>query len=324
MIPIKLPSPKIFIGYVCGITAAMFWGFHAVLIRYLVSQEVPAVGVAAFRLLTGSIILAVISTAVSAAKRKGTSIPFPYGIFFWMAVLGLAVNFLFFHVGLKYTIASDAILIEALAPVTVFALALFLLRERIAHLRAGFDSLRKILFIFIMATIGASLLLINDPKDILIQSDLKLRGDLWEFGAMLFFALFMVGSHEFQQRNPTVHPFRMTSRLFLFSGIMLVPFVPWSFLWTLTEIQWIWLLVLTVFSTVLNYSLWQIASKYLHILPMALLFSLSSVFTVIVESFVFNLEISLKFLIGGILILGASIYTQILDAKKEHEVTLYK
>ncbi len=312
-----LPKPATFLGYICGISAAMFWGFHTLIIRYLSADGVPALGIAAVRAFIASFLLSVVFALVSIFKKQSPFEKIPYGKFFWLAVCGLAINFFLFHVGLKFTIASDAILLESLSPVIVLLLIIFFLPERVSHLQKEGSMLRKILFIFLAGAVGTSLLLINDPRDLLIRHDLKLRGDLLEFSAMFFFALFMLGSHEFQNRNQHISPIKITSHFFFFTGLFLAPFVPWNFLSALTATQWIWILVLSIFSTSASYLLWQTATKYLNILPLVILFSLSSVFTVLIESLVFQLELSFKLVLGAILVLSASIATQIISERKK-------
>lgn len=313
----RLPSPKIFLGYICAVSAALFWGFHTIVIRYLTASNVPALGIAAIRLFIASALLTILLILFGFSKKGRMFEKFPYEKFFWFTVFGLTVNFFLFHIGLKYTIASDAILLEALSPVIVLVLIILFLPARIRHLQRETNVLRKILFIFLAGAIGSSLLLINDPKDLLLQGELKLKGDLLEFGAMFFFALFMLGSHEFQQRHPETHPFKITAHLFFFCGLFLAPFVPWNFLFHLTTLQWIWILILSVFSTAISYALWQTATKYLDVLPLVLLFCLSSVFTVLIESIVFRLEVSPKLIVGALLILTASIVTQIMTARRK-------
>lgn len=310
-----LPPPGKFLGFIGGVTASIFWGYHPVLIRYLTSEGVSPLSIASLRLLIGSSLLAlfIFVSGLFTKRVFQTAVDkksFQYTKYFWFGVLGLTANFLLFHLGLKYTIASNAILLEAFAPVVVLILVILFLPRRLGAMARNPRMLRYILLVVIAGSIGSSLLVVNQPKNLPLGPSLKFLGDLIEFGAMFFFALYFLSAHEYQQRSSGYPPLKITAHYLFFSGLLIAPFVPWRELQMYTANQWVWIITLSALSTSLAYGLWQKAAKYLDVIPLALLFGLSSIFNVAIESFVFQLDLSPALLLGTVLILASSIASQ--------------
>lgn len=304
---------KLVIGYLCGITATLCWGFHTVIIRWMVKQGVDSSLIGDLRLLIGSAVLFVI-VAFSYLKNKKVR-PIAYSKFFWLISVSLAVSFILFHKGLEFTIASDAILIEAFAPVMVLVLVMLFIPQRIRHIIKHHRLPQMMLLLVITGSIGSSLLLLNEPTGMAITTKSKFIGDFMEFGAMFAWALVMLGIHEYQARQQAKNIALATAQFLFVAAVIMAFFVPWSEIFLLTSTQWAWIFVLGVFSTGLSYVLWHIASQYLDILPLVTLFNLVSIFTVITESFVLGLDISWKLVIGGGLILFAATQATIMNAK---------
>lgn len=308
--PNWLPPPDKFLGFIAGITASVFWGFHPVVIRFLTAESVSPAAISALRLLIGSSTITLVYLFARAFRRKGTEKPFLYNKFFWLGVAGLSLNFFFFHLGLQYTIASNAILLEAFAPVVVLLLVILFLPQRLGGMARNPSMLKKVLLLVLAGSIGSSLLIVNQPKHALLQPELKLTGDLIEFGAMFFFALYLLSAHEYQQRSSSQSPLKVTAHYLFFCGLLMIPFIPWKELAGYTTLQWFWIFILGIFSTNISYVLWQTATKFLDVVPLALLFSLSSIFNVAIESLIFQLDLSFTLILGALLILGASVATQ--------------
>lgn len=302
------------IGYLCAASAVIFWGFHPVLIRLLINQGLNPYMIGSLRLFIGSAVLAIVLTLWNIIKKK--SYPkVAYSKFFWIIAVSLAANFILFHKGLEYTIASDAILLEAFSPIMVLIIVMIFLPQRIKHFLYYPGLLQKILFVLITGSIGSALLLINDPKDQMIIYERKFIGDIIEFIAMFAWALVMLGMHEYQQREKETNILAATAQFLFVAAIIMAPFVPWGEITAISTQQWMWLLVLGILSTSMTYILWHIASRYLDILPLVTLFNFTSIFNIITESIVLGLLISWKLLIGGALILYASMRAKLLNEK---------
>ncbi|MBI4994155.1 DMT family transporter [Candidatus Peregrinibacteria bacterium] len=310
----NIEKKKIAIGYLCAIGAVVFWGFDTVVIRWLIQQKIDPFLVGDLRLFIGSAVLALI-VAVEGIIGNHSWERVRYSKFFWLITLSLAVNFLLFHKGLEFTIASDAVLLEAFSPVMVLIIVMLFLPSKIKHLLIHPGMPQTVLKIVIIGSIGSSLLLINDPKDLLIQSNIKLIGDIIEFIAMFAWALVMIGMHEYQKREQNKNSIAVTAQFLFFAAIIITPFINWSNLNIITSTQWFWILILGVFSTGAAYVLWHTASKFLDILPLITLFNFVSIFTITIESIALNMPISWKLLIGGALILYASMRAKLINDK---------
>ncbi|PIQ77644.1 hypothetical protein COV82_03440 [Candidatus Peregrinibacteria bacterium CG11_big_fil_rev_8_21_14_0_20_46_8] len=318
-------NKKMIIGYSAAGVSAFFWGIHAVIIRILINQGVDPILIAALRLYIGAGVIALV-LLIWKGLRKEKALEIVYSRLFWIITASLAVNFVLFQKGLEFTIASNAVLLEAFAPVMVLILALLFLPQRVAHLTNRYRGVQKILQIVIIGSIGSSLLLINDPQDLLSTNENKLIGDLLEFIAMFAFALFIMGVHEYHTRFKSHNALLVSSQIFIFAAILITPFAMWNQLPSITSMQWFWITMIGIFSTGVAYVAWHIASKYLDIIPLITIFNLVSIFTIISESLVLGLNISWKLIVGSILILFAAYQAKILNAEyrlieKEESIT---
>lgn len=309
------PKRKKIIGYIAGILATLFWGFDTVVIRWIIHEGVSPFLVGISRLIIGSAILSIVVVVTNIVKKKPLFPRIRYSKFFWLITVSLALNFMLFHKGLSYTIASNAVLLEAFSPVAVLIIIMLFLPQRITHLIKPINLPQKVLQIVVIGSIGSSLLLINDPKDFLISNNVKLIGDIMEFIAMFAWALVMLGMHEYQQREEHTNILGATAQFLFLAAIILAPFTPWYELMHLTLMQWVWLIILGVFSTGAAYALWHVASKYLDIFPLMTIFNLVSIFTVITESYFLGLQFSWKLFVGGIMILYAAMHAKWLNEK---------
>lgn len=309
------PERKKIIGYLAGIFATIFWGFDTVVIRWIIHEGVSPFLVGISRLIIGSAVLSIGVVIANFARKKAIFPRIHYSPFFWLITIGLAVNFILFHKGLSYTIASNAVLLEAFSPVAVLVIIMLFLPQRMTHLMKSSNLPQKVLQIVVVGSIGSSLLLINDPKDFLTSSNVKLIGDTMEFIAMFAWALVLLGMHEYQQREEHTNILGVTAQFLFLAAIILAPFTPWNELMDISPIQWVWLIILGVFSTGAAYALWHVASKYLDVFPLMTIFNLVSIFTVITESYFLGLQFSWKLFTGGIMILYAAMHAKWLNEK---------
>lgn len=309
------PFRKIlFLGYFCGLTAAVLRGFHAVVIRVLIKQGVNPFLIGSLRLFIGSAILALIIGITCTARRKPLP-KIPYSPFFWLISISLGVNFLLFHKGMEFTTASDAVLLQAFAPVMVLVIVMLLIPNRMEHLMRQSQLPQRVLQIIILGSIGSSLLLINEPADIFITTKAKFLGDIIEFIAMFAWALVLLGMHEYQKREPNHDSLAATAQFLFVGGLIMAPFVPWSQMAALTNEQVFWILILAVFSTGISYFLWHLASKYLDVFPLMTIFNFGSVFNVTTETVILGLKLTWKLVVGGLLILYAAVHAEIINTK---------
>lgn len=308
---------KTFFGYFCGLIAVSFLGFHSVVIRQLTQENINPEIIAALRLLIGSVTILLVALILKLFAKKGEEKVYQIkrDFFFWLTVIGLALNFILFHQGLKFTYASNAILIETFSPIFVLFFLIFFIPNRIAFLKKRHDLVSRLVFIVLAGSVGSSLLLSGGAKDEFINLDHKFMGDMMEFLAMLFYALFFIGSNEYKKRNMTTSSVATSGQFLFFAALITIAVVPFltdfSDVLKINSRQWMWIFILGFFSTGITYTLWHVASKYLRVISLSLLFSLSAVCTVIIENLVFGTSITWNVVVSSILILAASVLAEL-------------
>jgi drug/metabolite transporter (DMT)-like permease len=85
-----------------GILAAFFWGTHSVIVRYL-TTDLSGLTIAALRLYIAAFILFLIMKANRRPVRFDLT-----DRNFLITVVGSTTNYIFFHIGLEHTTASNA------------------------------------------------------------------------------------------------------------------------------------------------------------------------------------------------------------------------
>ena len=106
-----------------GLLAAFFWGTHSVIVRY-VTGDLNGMSIAVFRLYIAAFVLYVIMKFNRHSVQTNFADPT-----FVITALAAGLNFAFFHVGLEYTSASNAMMLENTAPFFVLTFLLFIFRE---------------------------------------------------------------------------------------------------------------------------------------------------------------------------------------------------
>ncbi len=314
---VNMKINKTFLGYLCGLIAVFFWGFHSVVVRKLTHESINPEVIAVLRLFIGSFTVLGVTAITRFFSKDSKKVNFniKYTFYFWLTVVGLALNFIFFHQGLKFTYASNALLIETFAPVFVLFFIIFFLPSRIEFLRKRHDLVTKLVFIVLIGSVGSSLLLSSGAKDQFIKLENKFLGDVLEFMAMLFYAMFLVGSNEYKKQNMDKSAMSTAGQFLLFAGLIVALVLPFTTkfddILKITLNQWFWIGILGFFSTGIAYTLWHMASKYLRVITLSLLFSLSAVATVVVENLVFGTTITWRIVVSSILILSASILAEL-------------
>lgn len=310
----QIQSKQKAIGYVCGLLAAFFWGIHSVIIRYMTLEGVSPFLIAGSRLYIGIITLCCILFFSTLFKRKKTFGKLNYGKFFWISGLALGVNFLLFQLGLKYTYASDSNLIQNFSPVAVLIISTIFFTYKIKRFSNTSERWWMTLFVVLVGTIGAALILANNPTEILSGNLTKGFGDIIQFVAMLLFALFVITSNEFSAQNNGKSSIQVTLMTLILAAIPVTFFVPFSDYLKLTPHQFLYIGFIGVFSTGIAYALWINAAKYLSVIPLALNIVYIGIITVLSETLMLGLNLSWKIVVGGLLMLCASFLAEFINS----------
>lgn len=309
-------------GYAAGLMASFFWGIHSVIIRHLTEQGVSPYLIAGLRLYIGVLTLLFILGLERLWQRGKRQEParFSFNTLFWIAGLSLGVNFLFFQVGLEYTLASDANLIQNFSPVAVLIISTIFLSHRIKEIAPNKSFWTKIFQIVLVGSIGASLVLVNDSNNKIISDESKFFGDFLEFLGMIFFSVFVIYSSEFSKTHKNISSLFVTMMTLALAAVPVTLFMPFGQLLQLNSEQWMLILFIGVFSTGVAYWLWHIASKRLNVIPLTLNLVYIGIITVLSEVLFLHIALDWKFVFGGILMILASVAAEIinLQAKSYH------
>ncbi len=277
-------------GLLLGFLAAFLWGTHSVIVRYLTS-DLGGLQIAVTRLFIAALavycILRVMRVPVSIEHKDWN---------FRLAVLSTVVNYILFHVGLEYTGAANAMVLENTAPFFVLLFLYFLADTPVMRV----DVLATILAIF-----GVFLTVFRDFQG----GGEPLFGDLLEIGAGLSWAVFLVSSSQ-AMRNSTSTAERLNFLfgIFVCAGVLLLPLAAFS-LQTPTAKDVIFLILLGVLPTAMAYYLWYEAAARVSTLTATLMFAASVVFTFINSALFLGAAITPIAALGAILIVAAVFLT---------------
>ncbi len=308
---------KKIIWYWLAFVSLFFWSIHAVIIRYLVFEnDISPISISFLRFFIWWLFLLIISY-IFYKKSNFDKILKEEKIYkkdyFLLPVFFLTFNFIVFHWWLEYTLASNSILIEALSPVLVVLITMFFFMNKINNI----NNLKRIFMIVILWSVWSTLIVANLWNDWILQN--KLIWDMLEFVAMIFFAFFIVFNHELRFKTKDYPWIIITWLLLLFWSFLILPFAMFnmSSLFDISLKDFYLILLLSIWSTWLSYLFRFLASKYLNVITLALLFNVVWITTILVEKMVFpdiNF-ITYKLIIWASLILIASSMVEFLNKK---------
>ncbi|MEX0279467.1 MAG: DMT family transporter [Ruegeria sp.] len=277
-------------GLVLGFAAAFLWGTHSVIVRYLTS-DLGGLQIAVSRLFIAALAI----YAILRVLRGSVSIQLSD----WnlrLAVLSTVVNYVLFHIGLEYTGAANAMVLENTAPFFVLVFLYFFAKAPVGR--------TEFLATF-LAILGVFLTVFQDFQG---GGD-PLLGDVMEIGAGLSWAVFLISSSRAMQTSrSTVERLNFLFGVFLCSAILMAPAAIFSMQVPSAE-DVFFLVLLGVLPTALAYYLWYEAAARLSTLTATLLFASSVVFTFINAAVFLGAAITVPAVVGATLIVFAIFLT---------------
>ncbi|MES0811159.1 DMT family transporter [Roseibium sp. SCPC15] len=296
-------STKRALGF--GVMAALLFGTHSVIARFLTS-DLHGLQIAVVRLWIASAILFLI------LKVQGQPVfPIRFDKYKLLAIAGFVFNYIFFHVGLEQTSATNGMVLENTAPFFV----LLMLAS------AGIERVRRIDVIATILVMAGVILTVRHDFD---PGSTGLFGDIMMVVAGFTWAIFIIGSTQSVQNtsNPMerlqlLFQILLVSAVVLTPGFFLFPFEP-------TAADMMWLVFLAVFPTAIGYYLWYEAMAGVSTVTAALLFVLSVVFTFINAAIFLGEELTPGMIIGGVLVIASVITPSLFggsDAEKQEDET---
>ena len=212
--------------------------------------------------------------------------------------VAMGINWILLFEAYKYTTISAATLSYYFAPVIVTVACPLLFREKLS---------RKQIVCFILSTVGLVLIIGFDG---LSGSGTHVFGILLGLGAAVFYAIVIL-LNKFIKKVEGIH---RTFLQFLAAIITLIPYVAFTggtHFEVLDAKGWISLLIVGLVHTGITYCMYFSALKELNGQEVAILSYLDPLVAVIISVAVLGEEMTFLQLIGGILILGCTLWNEL-------------
>ncbi|UUV17517.1 DMT family transporter [Fusobacteria bacterium ZRK30] len=222
-----------------------------------------------------------------------------------LSLLGMVGYHVFFFTALKYTSSVNTSLIAATNPIMTTIMASLILKERFPKKAVG-----GILISFL----GVAMIVTNGSIDVIKNMNFNV-GDIYMLLAVLSFSLYFIVLKGIVGR---VAPIKLTSYVFLFCVILLIPMViyenPMSFLPKTTWTGWSSLIYMSIFASVIAYLIQQVSVKRIGPSKTSLYVNLVPLFSMIMAYFILGEVITLPKVLAGFMIISGVIIT--LKSKK--------
>jgi drug/metabolite transporter (DMT)-like permease len=186
--------------------AVFFWAGNFIVGR-AVRADVPPVALAFWRWFFAAILVTVMARrhlpADLAKLRKS------WDIVLLLAFAGITCFNTLVYIGLQYTIAVNALLMQSLMPVMIVGLSFLLFKEKINLIQAAGVAL---------SLLGALTIIGQGSLGVLLSLSLN-RGDILVFLAVAGYAGYSIGL----RKRPAVHPLSFVAATFILGDLLLLP-----------------------------------------------------------------------------------------------------
>lgn len=203
--------------------------------------------------------------------------------------------------GLKYSSASQCSLIASTCVVIVPVMKVAFFRKKVAL---------KIWIAALMALVGTAV--------ISLKGDFKVSiGDLYTTAGSLGFAVYLINVEQYTtKRNiiPTIVPMFATCTMITLVISLLDTSANWQ---PESNVFWLGIIYCALFSTAFMYSVSNIAQRYISAEKVAIIYLFEPVFAAFFAYLILDESLSIRLLIGGALIFGATIISEIKFKKTE-------
>jgi drug/metabolite transporter (DMT)-like permease len=191
--------------------AVLFWSGNFVVGR-AVRADIPPIALAFWRWTCASLLVFLL--AWPHLKSDLPMVKRHWSILALLSILGVASFNTLVYTGLKWTIALNAFLMQAMMPVLIVALSFLLFREKISGRQT---------FGVVLSLAGAMVIIVQGNISALLSLSLN-RGDILIFMAVVCYAGYSV----LLRRRPPMHPLSFLSITFMFGALILLPFYLWE------------------------------------------------------------------------------------------------
>ena len=193
------------------VLACLFWA-GSIIIGRAVAGRVPPITLAYWRW-TGAFIVA-IGFAWPFLNRDWPVLRRHWGILMLLSATGIASYNTMIYIGLQYTTALNALLLQSTMPVIILLWAFVLFGER-----AG---LRQIVGVM-LSLLGVAIIVSHGSLATLAHFSVG-AGDAWILGGIVIYALYP----PLLRRRPVVHPLSLLVAVMGIGSLMMLPFYVWE------------------------------------------------------------------------------------------------
>lgn len=244
---------------------SLFWAGNWVLARGLQGHMSP-IAMAFWRWFVAFMIL--LPFVAAPIAREWRVIVRSWKVLAVLGVLGVGVFNVLTYTGLKYTTATNGLLLNSIIPILIMAIGVVFLREPLSGRRAVGVAL---------SAAGVLMIVARGELDALLELELNV-GDVWILGAMVTWAVYTVGLRW--------RPRELSSRAFTGAliGLGLIVLLP-TFAWDYGQgqrtqwgpVTWVAVAYFAIFPSVLAYFFWNAgvarvgaerAGAFLHLMPL--------------------------------------------------------
>ena len=294
------------LAYLTLILTTIAWSSSLIFFKLIVDQVGPIVFVALRYTLATPLLL--LLTFQYPRKRKIGNIRKNWKIVLLAGLSGPFISQILQYVGLKLTTASDALLLLNLTPIFAVLIASPVLKEPI--------TLDKLLGL-IIATIGATLIVLNTSPEITIPQIQRIIGDIIVIVSTIFFAVNgIAGKLAIKNENAISVTF--------YSTLFVVPFL-WlsagllddlSVLMTMNIGAWLVVMWVALVNTVAAFILYYESMNHIEASRVQIVLNLIAVWGVLFSITILHETVSPFQIVGGFLTIVGVILAQITQAKK--------
>ena len=307
-----------FIGYIIRFFAVVIWGIQPIYIKYTAVNSVSLDYRVFFTALGGVLTSIVVLFLFLLFKQTSYWKPkLPFNPLFAIVVMAELLFIYFFNKSLLYTSSTNLIILNNFAPLLALLVALVLWRNEIPYFKDKSHSL-AIILVFIIGATGSSLLFYND---IIYGVEGSIKGDMFALILMAVDVILVIAQIRYVKYLQDKQSVFLNLYVYLFILIVMFPMVllNLSVFYSLTIEQIYFTMgagVISGLGQILNYEAFCRMDGFIAFL----MFNIAILITFIIEAYwLKSIAVTSFLLIGAILIIGASIFAEVINSKCERE-----
>ena len=305
------------LGYIFRFLAVLIWGTSPLIIKYSPASSID-LSIRMLLLFLGGVIASLL--AISLLKKDKILLSYKLPVNKYLIIIMLLLIVLVFLVmkSLEYTSSTNFVLLNNFSPILALLIAYLFWRKEIIYFKSMVN-ISLMFLIFIMGSIGSSLLFYND---IISNNNGSLLGNYIAILFMVVDVVFVTSQIKYSKNILNSGSYFLTLYLYTASFFVMLLFVVFSFpvfkvLSSISIEQYVWSIgigALWGMGTIFNYEAFRRMDGFIAFL----MFNISIFITVVVEYFLLEeIILSKYFIIAIIFIIGASVFAEVINTKCE-------